>query len=67
MLKVYLPQSTLIMHIKLSKQAVRGMLATIVALMGIINGLTVLLPARLGRLALLEDRLAFLAPFTPSI
>src|SRR2546430_12062822 len=41
--------------------------ALAVAVMGIINGLTVLVPTRPGRLALLGSLLNQLAPFAPSI
>lgn len=44
----------------------RRLLALGVALMGIINGLTVLLPSRPGRLALLIALFSQVAPFTPS-
>jgi phosphatidylglycerol lysyltransferase len=45
----------------------RVVIALSVALMGVINDLTVLLPAHPGRLALLESLLNQLAPFAPSI
>ncbi|GAC1403341.1 MAG: hypothetical protein NVS4B12_25520 [Ktedonobacteraceae bacterium] len=41
--------------------------ALAIAMMGVINGLTVLLPARSGELALLGSLLNQLAPFAPSI
>ena len=48
-------------------QVVRSLLAITVALMAIVNGLTVLLPARAGRLALLAILFNQLAPFAASI
>ena len=48
-------------------QFVRSLLAITVALMAIVNGFTVLLPARAGRLALLEILFNQLAPFAASI
>src|SRR5579864_3414526 len=46
---------------------VRSLLAITVALMAIVNGLTVLLPARAGRLALLALLYNQVAPFAASI
>lgn len=46
---------------------IRAVFALAIAVMGGINGLTVLLPARPGRLALLGSLLNQLAPFAPSI
>ncbi len=48
-------------------QLVRSLLAITVACMAIVNGLTVLLPSRAGRLALLEILFNQLAPFAASI
>lgn len=50
-----------------NSRVVRSTLALTVALMGIINGLAVLLPVRLGRLALFVYWIEQFAPFTPSI
>lgn len=46
---------------------IRAGFAFALAVMGCINGLTVVLPTRPGRLALLESLLNQLAPFAPSI
>ncbi|HYX50605.1 MAG TPA: hypothetical protein VE843_12725, partial [Ktedonobacteraceae bacterium] len=46
---------------------IRVMIATAVALMGVINGFIVLQPIRIGRLALLFRVLDQFAPFTPSL
>ena len=50
-----------------STRFIRAGFALAIAVMGCINGLTVILPARPGRLALLESLLNQLAPFAPSI
>ena len=49
------------------KKTIRTVVAAAVALMGVINGLTVLQPIRIGRLALLFGMLDQFAPFTPSL
>lgn len=48
-------------------KTIRAVVATAVALMGVINGLTVLQPIRIWRLALLFGVLDQFAPFTPSL
>jgi lysylphosphatidylglycerol synthetase-like protein (DUF2156 family) len=57
-----------LLHIEVPRYApfVRGLLAITVALMAIVNGLTVLLPAPTGRLALLAILFNQLAPFAAS-
>lgn len=62
-----LPWIKFIERIARSIPAKRRLLAIGVALMGIINGLTVLLPSRPGRLALLIVVLNQIAPFSPSV
>lgn len=57
----------LIEHVARSVLAKRRLLAIGVALMGIVNGLTVLLPSLPGRRALLIALLNQIAPFTPSV
>lgn len=49
------------------KKIVRGVIATTGAFMGIINGLTALLPSRQGRLELLIGFFNQIAPFAPSV
>jgi lysylphosphatidylglycerol synthetase-like protein (DUF2156 family) len=46
---------------------IRAGVAIAVALLGVVNGFTVLLPIHIGRLALLFDVLDLFAPFTPSL
>src|SRR5438128_7362729 len=65
-------QSRIMQRVRGSQRAqttgkLRVVFALAVAVMGIINGLTVLLPTRPGRLALLGSLLNQLAPFAPSI
>src|SRR6266487_5488767 len=65
-------QSRIMQRVRGSQRAqttgkLRVVFALAVALMGIINVLTVLLPTRPGRLALLGSLLNQLAPFAPSI
>jgi hypothetical protein len=48
-------------------KTIRTVLAAVVALMGVINGFTVLQPIRIWRLALLFGVLDQFAPFTPSL
>ena len=62
MLELLLPrQSTIPRNLRMLRQ----LFALTVALMGLINGLTILLPARPGRLALLTILVNLLAPFAP--
>src|SRR5205809_6323792 len=49
------------------KKVIRGVIAITVAFMGIINGLTVLLPFRPGRLELLIGFFNQIAPFAPPV
>lgn len=46
---------------------IRVVFALAIAVMGLINGLTVLLPTRPARIELLANLLSQLAPFNPSI
>src|SRR5579859_8161945 len=61
-----LPWMKFVEHIFRDARAKCWLLASGVALMGIVNGLTVLLPTLPGRLDLLTNFLNALAPFTPS-
>jgi lysylphosphatidylglycerol synthetase-like protein (DUF2156 family) len=54
-------------HIIPRKKGIRWSIALAVAFMGLINGLTVLLPARPGRLELLMSFLSQIAPFAPPV
>ncbi len=64
MLELRLPRQSNIPH---NLRMLRQLFALTVASMGLINGLTILLPARPGRLALLTILVNLLAPFAPSI
>jgi len=64
MLEVQFPLRT---QIVAHKKLIREVIAVTIALMGIINGLTALLPTRPGRLELLISFFDQLAPFAPSI
>ena len=64
MLETHLPPWT---QDSANTKTIRAVVATAVALMGVINGFTVLLPIRIGRLALLFGVLDQFAPFTPSL
>src|SRR5947209_8102676 len=54
-------------HLVFSRKALRRVFALTIAIMGIVNGLTVLLPTRPGRLAFLVTLFDNLAPFAPSL
>jgi lysylphosphatidylglycerol synthetase-like protein (DUF2156 family) len=60
-------QSPQRLHKEQYVKLIRIALSIAVAVMGVINGLTVLLPTRPGRLALLFNLFDQLAPFAPSI
>ncbi|HLX39109.1 MAG TPA: phosphatidylglycerol lysyltransferase domain-containing protein [Ktedonobacteraceae bacterium] len=70
MIDMRLPQLTHVIraiHVLLSQKEIRLCLAAIVALMGIVNGIAVLIPIHAGRLLLMEDGIALIAPFAPSV
>jgi lysylphosphatidylglycerol synthetase-like protein (DUF2156 family) len=70
MIDMRLPRLTRVIqaiHVPVSHREIRWCSAAIVALMGIMNGMAVLLPMHAGRLIVLERIVALIAPFAPSV
>lgn len=66
-MKLQIPRYLHTFQITSIRKEIRGVIAFAVALMGVINGLTVLLPTRPGRLDILLAFFNYVAPFAPSI
>ena len=67
MFKTSFPLWTSVGHFLRASRAIRVFLASAVALLGVLNGLTVLLPEHPGRFIVLFSLFNLLAPFAPSV
>ncbi len=70
MIDMRLPQLTRVIraiHVPLFHKEIRLCIAAVVAVMGVMNGVAVLLPAHNERLLLMENVIAFFAPFAPPL